>query len=156
MNWEIGAAVAEIVGAIAVVISLIYLALQIRAQTSLSRLAAQHEVSKGIREASLLFATEDISDLFARGNKDYDSMPEAELVRLIVAITNLFRVWEEAFSEARDGHLEAANWDALSGDYSQLMGTSSFRRVWDLRKQNYHPEFQTYVDSLQPREYIQR
>ena len=83
-------------------------------------------------------------------------MPEAELVRLIVAITNLFRVWEEAFSEARDGHLEAANWDGLSGDYSQLMGTSSFRRVWDLRKQNYHPEFQTYVDSLQPREYIQR
>ena len=156
MNWEIGAAVAEIVGAIAVVISLIYLALQIRAQTSLSRLAAQHEVSKGIREASLLFATEDISDLFARGNEDYDSMQAAELIRLIVAITNLFRVWEEAFSEARDGHLEAANWDALSGDYSQLMGTSSFRRVWDLRKQNYHPEFQTYVDSLQPREYIQR
>jgi hypothetical protein len=156
MNWEIGAAVAEIVGAIAVVISLIYLALQIRAQTNLSRLAAQHEVSKGIREASLLFATEDISGLFARGNNDFDSMPEAELVRLIVAITNLFRVWEEAFSEARDGHLEAANWDALSGDYSQLMGTSSFRRVWDLRKQNYHPEFQTYVDSLQSREYILR
>ena len=71
MNWEIGAAVAEIVGAIAVVISLIYLALQIRAQTNLSRLTAQHEVSNGIREASLLFATEDISDLFVRGNKDF-------------------------------------------------------------------------------------
>jgi hypothetical protein len=156
MNWEIGAAVAEIVGAIAVVISLIYLALQIRAQTNLSRLAAQHEVSNGIREASLLFATEDISDLFVCGNKDFDSMPEAELIRLIVAITNLFRVWEEAFSEARDGHLEAANWEALSGDYSQLMGTSSFRRVWDLRKQNYHPEFQVYVDSLQSSEYIVR
>ena len=156
MNWEVGAAVAEIVGAIAVVISLIYLALQIRAQTNLSKLAAQHEVSRGIREASLLFATEDISDLFVRGNKDFDSMPDAELVRLIVAITNLFRVWEEAFAEARDGHLEAANWDALSGDYSQLMGASSFRRIWDLRKQNYHPEFQTYVDGLKTKEYIVR
>ncbi|MEH6637297.1 MAG: hypothetical protein V7700_17385 [Halioglobus sp.] len=156
MNWEIGAAVAEIVGAVAVVISLIYLALQIRAQTNQSRLAAQHEVSNGIREVSLLFATEDISDIFVRGNKDFDSMSDAELVRLIVAITNLFRVWEEAFAEARDGHLEAANWDALSGDYSQLMGAPSFTRVWELRKQNYYPEFQIYVDSLESREYIVR
>ena len=83
-------------------------------------------------------------------------MPESERIRLIVAITNLFRVWEEAFSEARDGHLEAANWEALSGDYSQLMGTSVFRRVWAMRKQNYHPEFQVYVDNLQSSEYINR
>jgi hypothetical protein len=156
MNWEIGAAIAEIVGAIAVVISLIYLALQIRAQTNQSKLAAQHEVSNGIREVSLLFATEDISDIFVRANKDFDSLSDAELVRLIVATTNLFRVWEEAFTESRDGHLEAANWKTLSGDYSQLMGTASFRRVWELRKQNFYPEFQFYVNSLESGEYIVR
>jgi hypothetical protein len=156
MNWEIGAAIAEIVGALAVVISLIYLALQIRAQTNQSKLAAQHEVSGGIREVSNLFATEDISDVFVRANKDFDSLSDAELVRLIVAITNLFRVWEEAFAESRDGHLGATNWKSLSGDYSQLMGAPSFRRVWELRKQNYYPEFQIYVDSLESREYIVR
>ena len=156
MNWEVGAAVAEIVGAIAVVIFLVYLALQIQAQTNQSKLAAQHEVSRGIREASLLFATEDISDLFVRGNTDFDSMPESERIRIIVAITNLFRVWEEAFLEARDGHLEASNWEALSGDYSQLMGTAVFSRIWDMRSQNYHPEFQVYVDNLEPAEYINR
>jgi hypothetical protein len=156
MNWELGATVAEIVGAIAVVISLIYLASQIRSQTKLSRLAAQHEVSRGIREASLLFATEDISELFVRGNEDFDSMPESERIRLIVAITNLFRVWEGAFLEARNGHLEAANWEALSGDYSQLMGTAVFSRIWGMRRQNYHPEFQIYVDDLPAIEYISR
>ena len=153
---EIGAAIAEIVGAMAVVISLIYLALQIRAQTNQSKLAAQHEVSNGIREVSNLFATEDISDVFVRANKDFDSLSDAELVRLIVAITNLFRVWEEAFAESRDGYLEATNWKSLSGDYSQLMGAPSFRRVWELRKQNYYPEFQIYVDNLESREYIVR
>jgi hypothetical protein len=156
MNWEIGAAIAEIVGATAVVISLFYLALQIRAQTSLSRLAAQHEVSRGIRDASLLFATEDISKLFVSGNEDFDSMPESERVRLIVAVTSLFRVWEEAFSEAMDGHLEEASWEALSSDYSQVMATPVFRRVWGMRRQNYHPGFQVYVDNLQSVEYTNR
>ena len=156
MNWEIGAAVAEIVGAIAVVISLVYLALQIRAQTNQSKLVAQHEVSNGIREVSLIFATEDISDIFVRANKNFDSMSEAELVRLIVASTNLFRVWEEAFAESRDGHLKAVNWEALSADYAQLMGSPSFRRIWELRKQNFYPEFQLYVDALDPGEYTVR
>ena len=154
MNWEIGAAVAEIVGAIAVVISLVYLALQIRAQTNQSKLTAQHEVSRGIREASLLFATEDISDLFVRGNTDFESMPESDRIRLIVAITALFRVWEGAFLEARGGHLEASNWEVLSGDYSQLMGTAMFNRIWGMRRQNYHPEFQIYVDDLPASKYI--
>ncbi len=156
MNWEIGGTVAEIVGAIAVVISLIYLASQIRSQTRVSRLAAQHEVSRAIQEASMLFATEDISVLFVRGNEDFDSMPEPERLRLIVAITALFRAWEGAFLEASKGNLEAANWEALSGDYSQLMGTAMFSRIWGMRRQNYHPEFQAYVDKLPAVEYISR
>jgi hypothetical protein len=156
MNWEIGAAIAEMVGAIAVVISLIYLALQIREQTNQSRLAAQHEVSSGIREVSNLYASEDISDIFVRANKDFESMSDAELVRLIVVTTNLLRGWEEAFLEKRDGYLEAGNWETLSRDYTQLMGAPSFRRIWELRRQNYDPEFQIYVNSLESREYIVR
>lgn len=156
MNWEIGTAIADMIGAIAVVISLIYLALQIREQTNQSRLAAQHEVSGGIREVSNLFATEDISDIFVRANNNFDSMTDAELVRLIVASTNLFRVWEEAFAESKEGYLETAKWESLSGDYAQLMGAPAFRRVWELRKQNYYPEFQAYVDNLESGDYIVR
>ena len=60
------------------------------------------------------------------------------------------------FLEASGGHLDAANWEALSGDYSQLMGTAMFSRIWDMRRQNYHPEFQNYVDNLPKDEYINR
>ena len=39
MNWEIAGAIGEIVGAMAVVLSLVYLAAQIRVQTRESKLA---------------------------------------------------------------------------------------------------------------------
>ena len=106
MNWEAITAVSEIVGAVAVVISLLYLAAQIRTQVGQARLAAFHEMSKQFRETTVLFSSPDISDIFIRANKDFDSISDAETVRLIVITTNLFRAWEEAFLEMRNGHLE--------------------------------------------------
>lgn len=154
MNWDAIGAVGEIIGAIAVVVSLLYLALQIRAQNSQAKLTALHEMSREQRIASEILAQKDLSEIFVRANKDYGSLSEAESVQLIVVITGLFRAWERAFLENRDGNLDANVWAALSRDYIQPMGAGSFRYIWKLRKQNYDPDFQDYVDSIELHEYI--
>ncbi len=156
MNWEAVGAVGEIIGALAVVISLLYLAAQIRTQVAQAKLAAFHEMSRQFRETTVLFSSPDISDIFIRANKDFDSISDAETVRLIVITTNLFRAWEEAFLETRNGHLEVNVWEALSRDYTQAMGAPSFGRIWQLRKQNYDPDFQEYVNKFESREYVLR
>ena len=103
-----------------------------------------------------MFANASISDIFVRANQDYSSISEAESVQLIVLVTNLFRAWESAFLENRDGFLDEDVWTALSRDYTQPMGASSFQHIWNLRKQNYDPSFQEYVDSNQKQDYISR
>jgi|GEM_PF-6462052 hypothetical protein len=52
MNWEAIGALGEIIGAGAVVVSLIYLAVQIRGQSSEARTAGMHAVSQGIMAES--------------------------------------------------------------------------------------------------------
>jgi len=94
--WDAISAVGEIVGASAVVVSLLYLAVQIRTQNTQSRLSALHEISIGFREATAKFANEDISDIFVRANEDFDALSDPELHRLIVLTVGLFRAWEEA------------------------------------------------------------
>ncbi len=103
-----------------------------------------------------MFATGDITDIYVRANKDYDSLSEAELVRLIILVTNLFRAWENAFIEHRDGSLDEDVWRALSREYTQPMAAPSFQRIWSLRKQNYDPDFQKHVESVEPGEYKTR
>ena len=154
MNWDAIGAIGEIIGAFAVVISLVYLAMQIRSQNSQAKLSALHEMSREQRAASSLFASDHISDIFVRANKDYASISEAESVQLIVVVTGLFRAWENAFLENRDGSLDANIWAVLSRDYTQPMGAESFRHIWTLRKQNYDPDFQKYVNSIEPSGYI--
>ena len=154
MNWEAIGAIGEIVGAIAVVVSLVYLALQIRTQNKQAKLTAIHEMSREHRIASEMMATGSLSNIFVRANKDYHSITEAEAVQLVVFVTGLFRAWESAFLENREGNLDTNVWAALSRDYIQPMGSAAFRHIWKLRKQNYDPDFQKYVDSLESLEYI--
>jgi hypothetical protein len=156
MNWDAIGAIGETIGAAAVVVSLLYLAVQIRAQNKQSRLSALHEMSRILRDVTAIFATEDMTDIFVRANQSYDSITDAESVRLIVLVTNFFRAWEDAFLENRDGHLDGSVWEALSRDYTQSMGISSFRHIWNLRKQNYDDRFREYVDSLKPQDYSLR
>lgn len=156
MNWDAIGALGEIVGAAAVVISLLYLAAQIRAQNKQSRLSALHDMSRALRDATTIFASEDITEIFVRANESYDSITEPESVRLVILVTNFFRAWEEAFLENRDGHLDSDVWEALSREYTRPMGAPSFRHIWNLRKENYDNGFRDYVDSLQFHEYLTR
>lgn len=156
MNWDAIGALAEVVGAIGVIFSLLYLSLQIRTQNVQAKLAARHEIATGLRQASGVYASEDITEIFVRANKDYNSISDAESVRLIVVTTNLFRAWEEAFLIYKDGQLEADMWEVIARDYTTSMGAPCICHVWNIRKQNYDPGFQRYVDDLESKEYISR
>ena len=156
MNWDAIGAIGEIVGASAVVVSLVYLALQIRSQNKQEKLSALREMSRELRGTTAMFANNDMSDIFVRANEDYSSLTDAESVQLIVLTTNIFRAWENAFLESKVGNLDESVWQGLSRDYTQTMGIPSFQYIWGLRKQNFDSEFQKYVDSIDAIEYVVR
>lgn len=156
MNWDAIGAIGETIGAAAVVVSLLYLAVQIRDQNKQSRLSALHDMSRELRNVTAIFANEDMTSIFVRANQSYESITEAESVRLIILVTNLFRAWEDAFLENRDGHLDGSMWEALSRDYLQPMGAPSIQHIWKLRKQNYDRDFREYVDNLQVQDFVTR
>ena len=66
MNWDAVGAIGEILGAGAVVISLFYLASQIRTQNKEAQLAAAHEILAAFRESSNKMSETEIADIFVR------------------------------------------------------------------------------------------
>ena len=72
----------------------------------------------------------------------------------------MFRAWEGAFFENKIGFLENHLWEAISRDFRRAIGAPSVQHVWNLRKENYDPDFIEYVDglidSLDIHEYISR
>ena len=82
MNWEALGAIGEIVGAVAVVITIAYLAVQIRQNSRSLRAAAYQDAVRSANDwSSLLVRDPELYALFSRGIGDYSSMSEEELGR---------------------------------------------------------------------------
>ena len=82
MNWEALAAVSELVGAVAVVVTLAYVAIQIRQNTSALRSTATqgaHDQASGLYD--LLATDGTLAEIFARGLTAPDSLSVEETAR---------------------------------------------------------------------------
>ena len=153
MNRDAVGAVGEILGATAVVISLVYLAAQIKAQNRESRLAAIHEISVAFRESVGVFTSPDISGIFVRANADFDELQEDEIVRLIAAVVSIMRAWEEAYKQHKEARLDAPTWDAMVRYYGSLLNSPGFARVWEIREAYFDDSFRSFVQALDPMEF---
>ena len=152
MNWNAIGAVGEIVGAAAVVVSLVYLAVQIRTQNREAKLAAMHEISAGFRDALRAFADENMATLFASANEDYDSLSDAKVIQLISGLYPILRVWEEAYIQSEQGRLDDRIWKAMNSQFSSYMTLPAMERVWNLRRGHFDQKFQEFVKQLESAE----
>ncbi len=153
MNWDAIGAIGEIVGAVAVVASLVYLATQIRNQNRESRLAAMHEVSSDFRETTSMILDRDLARIFVKAIESFESLTDEELLRLLLLITTIYRSWEEAFIRHDIGHLDSRAWKPMLSYYTLIASTPPARKVWEMRKEHFDDRFRDFVDGLELKEY---
>ena len=147
MSWEAIGAIGEIVGASAVFVSLIYLALQIRNQNREARAAAMHDIWVGFRDSISAFGDQQTSEVYTKALAQ-EELSDAEQLQLIVGVQRILRVWEEAFMQKNRGRLDDEVWEVMTIQFSSVMGGHAFQTVWKLRKDVYSSAFRRFVDDL--------
>jgi len=103
VNWEAISAIGQIVGALAVVFSLIYLAREIRSNACAARVASMETL---IRWLGQLAERPDLRELYYRGVHDFDSLKGADLIGFGVVMNQLFHIFSEMYYQRLEGHLE--------------------------------------------------
>jgi len=153
ISWDAVGAVGEILGALAVFLSLIYLAIQIREQNKESRALAIHEISEAFRNSVTPFTEPDIATPFALLESGQE-ITDAQRVMLNGAAQKLLRVWEEAFHQRNNDRLDAKVWNVIELQFQHFLGSQALSQTWSLRKQYYDPDFREYVDALTMEDYV--
>ena len=149
MNWDAIGAMGELIGAAAVVVSLVYLAVQIRSQIAESRIAGMHAVSEGFRDAiGSLAENTSVARIWMKSHKDFKSLTHEELVQMFGVAQRNFRVWEEAFGLYQTGRLDIDIFEGITKQYAAFLGHKGFRHVWEHRRDFYNQAFREFVDSL--------
>ena len=94
MNWDALAAIAEILGAIGVLASLIYLAVQIRQNTIWLRQQAFQLSTNEVRHWAMQFSgSQQNAELFLRGQRDHGSLDATERLQFTMMIFEICSVW---------------------------------------------------------------
>ncbi len=101
----------QIIGALAVVISLIYVALQIRQNTNAIRSAAAQTVHEHFATWYRLVAADpELSQIVVNGLRDYSSLSEMERARFIATYMAFVSYSQNAFLKWREGSLAPPLW----------------------------------------------
>jgi len=145
LSWEAITAIAELVGAVAVVVSLVYLAVQIRQSGKIGRLAAHQGVSDSISAAVEPFYSDDeMSRIWNLAATDPERLSPAEQERFGIALYLIFGKFYNAY-------LLAEIDPVLSQRYIQLMDRLLVRRGvqqwWGRQRVHFDPEYAAVVQA---------
>ncbi|MEM7467865.1 MAG: hypothetical protein AAF387_13410 [Pseudomonadota bacterium] len=150
MDWNFAALVAQIVSALAVVISVLYLAQQIRAQTRESRLNATRDLAKDFRDLLADIGRDDqLFKLFRRSLNDYDSLNDEERSRIHMCFYNrIFGLQEQLYLHLRHKNIDMVFLTSMQNRFSEIVQSGGFKSWWRRNGNVYTEDFQYYVQKL--------
>lgn len=148
MNWDAIAAVGEVIGAAAVVISIIYLAVQVRQNTKSAKLSVEQNIASSM--TSFLFdqAHTDIPDIYVRGSENFANLTEEEAAKFGFFVLGMFRVYQQAHDQRLEGNLSDRSWESIENAFMTQMRAPGVIAAWKVRGNTFKAEFRQYIDSL--------
>ena len=149
MTWETAGIIAEIVAALAVLVSLWYLALQLKQNTDVER--AQLEVQLGLTWADLhdnMIQNPNLARAYDLAAERWDEMSDEDVRAYLWFIAKGFHILEGMFRQRQRGLLTDDVW----APYEQfIVGVLQIEAVlgwWQSDGSLTSKEFQTHVDNL--------
>jgi len=139
--------IGQVIGAIAVVVSLIYVALQIRQNTAAIRSATAQSVHEHFANWYQQFATdESLSEVAVKGLKDYGALSETQKARFVSIFMAFLSYGQNAFLKWRQGLLSQSLWIGWEQVLMNLLGASGGKSLWKERAYLFGEEFRRHVE----------
>jgi hypothetical protein len=153
MSIQEWAAIAEIVSAVAVVASLIYLAVQIRQNTnglsmslrSTELAAFERNVEAGNRIREIFILNSDVSELYARGLKSYADLGDGDRMRFGMVLSNVFSALQGAYVRQLAYGNDPANFAGSERTLDSLIRRRGVRDWLSRNNPDWRPQFAEMV-----------
>ena len=147
--------IGEIIAAVMVVVSLIYVSLQIRQNTQTLKVTAAQSYVGMYNTITSDLTNSELAVLWHKGMQDFASLEGGELVQFSAVAGQLMRVFESAFSQWRRGALENQLWLASERALKDSLAMPGFQQWWQFRRNWYSDDFQALLDGFDVSQAVQ-
>lgn len=147
MSLEQFAYFAEIVAAIAVVASLLYVAKQLGQNLSFMRVGASAErVQRDFDLAQSLIESRDMAELWVKGESDFNSLDAADRARLMFFERRAIVHWHNMFELHDERLLPESDWRELKWLIQHLGQRQAILETWQHFRGGFGGSFQRFMD----------
>ena len=150
MNWEAIGAVGEVLGAFGVILTLGYLAAQIRQNTGMMRAQTRAEISRdSINTIRETLVDDRLPGILVK-RVERHKLDAEEQIRLDAYLRITLRQWESAHYQVRSKLYDEAEFSGQLQTWRLLLNNhrSGLREFWEAHRQEFSPEFVSEIDGL--------
>ena len=140
----------QIVAAILVVPTLLFLALQVRQNTKQLKAAARFQFVEATGQMNAGIANaKQAASVYRRGTGDYESLDADERCQFFFFIAQQMQIHSVMFELHGDGLLPETQWHNVRKDILTIVRSPGGRRVWeDFARTGLDPKYVAFVDRL--------
>ena len=148
MNWDAIGAVAEAIAALAVIISLLYLAIQVNQNTR----TIKNQALKSARERFLVdldsaTSTQIDADIFRRGLNNFNNLSPSDQGSFHSKMHTITHAFHHAWDLNKDGLLPEHELDAMRDVTVSYLMSPGAQQWWAVHKSVPPPNIVSYLDS---------
>jgi hypothetical protein len=149
MNWDALGAIAEMLGSIGVIGSLVFLGLQTRKNTKeVARSNSRQTYADHATALRPLVESEELCDLLVKGQESRESLSLSERYRFDITMANWLQAVEQAFTDHRSGDYPTEMMYSHNNSVPAFLNTPGGTSWWNDRKVWFSEAFRKDVENL--------
>jgi len=136
------------VGALGVVLSLIFVGYSIVQNTKATRAQTRHAITQSFMSIAEIISARPEAFAFGMSSnpEDFKKLPAGDRAYFITSMFGLFKYYELMFMEHKDGNTDDVSWNAWSLHMLMQFHQPGVQAWWALRKDTFHPDFRKFLN----------
>jgi hypothetical protein len=149
MNWQMLGALGQIAAVVVGIPSLIYLAIQIRAQTKERRISAVNALTVQWGDmTNALHDSAELSEIYLRGAQCFVDLDAVSKLRFSAFFNRFVNYFEAMYFAHCDGILTGSAWGKVERTMSDLVACPGVQQWWRVRRHWHTEEFGRMIDAI--------
>ena len=149
MNWDAIGAVGELIGAAAVIISLIYLAVQIKNSKRSDQIIAASQAASAVDEwIGQMVRDGELHELYRRGLTEYESLSREDKSRFAMLIMQFLRSTETIWLHRQMDTIDSGYWSSVEASIARIVGSAGGTRSFERNRDMLSTSFACRIEDI--------
>jgi len=140
--------IGELVASVAVVISLIFVGIEVKQNNSIQRQQATRNLSRDWSDATASYQDPELACLYIRLGNDRANLTAQEASQIEAVIWRIYKVYEQLQYQHEQGMIDESVWDGFRQLMTIEAGYVTFRVWWGGYQATFSPRFRNYLDTI--------